>query len=106
MLMEQNCFIEPHEAESRRLGMRHQVWRPYFLDLWQRAGIRSGQTVVDAHAGPGFCSFDLADLVGPNGYVVGLERPDRFGKMMDSLARIRSFSNIGVLETDALDYEW
>ncbi|HEX8215925.1 MAG TPA: methyltransferase domain-containing protein [Allosphingosinicella sp.] len=64
--------------EIERLGLQHRVWRERVLDAWARAGISPGQTVVDVGAGPGWASADLADLVGPGGRVIALERSPSF----------------------------
>lgn len=64
--------------EIERLGLQHRVWRERVLDAWGRAGIGEGQTVVDVGAGPGWASADLAEIVGPGGRVVALERSERF----------------------------
>jgi SAM-dependent methyltransferase len=66
------------EEEIERLGLQHRVWRARMLEGWARAGIVPGMTVLDVGAGPGFASADLAEIVGPNGRVVALERSDRF----------------------------
>ena len=41
--------------------------------LLQRAGIRRGMRVLDLGAGPGDVTFQVAGMVGAEGYVVGLE---------------------------------
>jgi len=70
--------------EIERLGLQHRVWRKRVLAAWQRAGIAAGQTVIDVGAGPGWASAELAEIVGPEGSVVALERSESF------LAAIRS----------------
>lgn len=91
-----------HDTEIERLGLQHRVWRPGILDLWQLAGITEGQTVIDAGAGPGHASRDLAEIAGPNGHVIALERSHRFV----SAIRAHGAANIEAVETDLLDYDW
>jgi ubiquinone/menaquinone biosynthesis C-methylase UbiE len=67
-----------HQAEITRLGLQHQVWRPYVLDAWSRAGMTRGSKVIDFGAGPGYATMDAADIVGPGGSVVALERSPQF----------------------------
>jgi SAM-dependent methyltransferase len=103
---EQLYFIEPHEDEAARLALRHRVWRPSVLELWQSAGIGSGMTVIDACAGPGHAAFDLAGLVGAQGRVIGMERPKGFARTMAAEARAHGLSNLAVMEVDIARYAW
>jgi SAM-dependent methyltransferase len=48
------------------------------LDAWSRAGIGTGQTVIDVGAGPGWASADLSEIVGAAGRVIALERSESF----------------------------
>jgi len=67
-----------HDAEIARLGLQHQVWRPHMLDAWIRAGMTRGSKVIDVGAGPGYATFDAAEIVGPSGEVVAVERSPHF----------------------------
>jgi SAM-dependent methyltransferase len=82
--------------EVQRLGLQHRVWRGRVLEAFRRARIRSGQTVVDVGAGPGFVTADLAALVGASGKVIALERAPHF---LDTL-RERGLANVDVREQD------
>ena len=44
------------------------------LVLLQRGGIRPGMRVLDLGTGPGDVAFQVAEMVGPGGYVVGVEQ--------------------------------
>lgn len=82
--------------EIERLGLQHRVWRERVLDAWRRAGIGRGQTVIDVGAGPGWASADLAEIVGPEGRVIALERSESF---LAALRR-RGLSNVEVRAHD------
>ncbi|MCH2659093.1 methyltransferase domain-containing protein [bacterium] len=56
--------------EMHRLQMQHQTWQPETVDLWDRAGFRAGQTIVDVGCGPGLTTLELAERVGPQGRVL------------------------------------
>lgn len=84
------------DDEVERLGLQHRVWRSRVLEAFRRARIRSGQTVVDVGAGPGFVTADLADLVGPSGKVIALERSSHFAAVL----RSRGLANVEVREQD------
>ena len=61
-MTERDYVLGAHQAELERLGLQHAVWRPRALDAWRRAGITRGQRVLDIGAGPGYATFDLADV--------------------------------------------
>jgi len=42
--------------------------------LLQRGGIRPGMRVLDLGSGPGDVAFQVAEMIGPNGSVVGVEQ--------------------------------
>lgn len=84
------------DDEVERLGLQHRVWRGRVFEVFRRARISVGQTVLDVGAGPGFVSADLADLVGPTGKVVALERSAHF---LGAL-RSRGLANVEVREQD------
>src|SRR5437867_13080004 len=78
MEAERDYVLGTHDEELARLGLQHRVWRPVVLDCWQRAGITVGKRVLDVGAGPGYATVDLAEIVGPPGEVVALERSNKF----------------------------
>lgn len=100
MTEERNYLLGTHDTEVQRLGLQHRVWRPRVLDAWRRAGITAGSRVVDAGAGPGWASLDLAEIVGPEGRVHALERSARFIEVLDARAGQRGLDNV---ETRVLD---
>jgi SAM-dependent methyltransferase len=100
--MEKSYVIGTHEAEIERLGLQHRVWRPSVLKFWQLGGVTAGQTVLDAGAGPGYGAADLAEIVGPSGRVVAVERSRRFIEAVTA----RALGNVEAVEADLLDYDW
>src|SRR6059058_2615246 len=84
------------------LGMQHRVWRPVVLDCWQKAGITAGKRILDLGAGPGYAALDLAEIVGPSGEVVALERSDKFVAAMRESFRRRGLSNAKIYELDLM----
>lgn len=95
-----------HDAEIARLGVQHRVWRASVLDLWRLAGITQGHTVFDMGAGPGYGALDLAEVVGPGGQVVALERSARFLSHAAAAAQARGLTNLKVQEADLARFEW
>lgn len=76
--MDNDYILGTHDDELARLGLQHRVWRPTVLECWRRTGIGAGWRVLDAGAGPGYAAMDLAELVGPDGEVMAVERSSRF----------------------------
>jgi SAM-dependent methyltransferase len=92
-----------HEAEIARLGLQHRVWRERMLAAWRRAGLRAGWHVVDVGAGPGYATWDLAELVGPSGEVLAAERSTRFVEAIRGESSRRCLRHVHVLEGDLMD---
>ena len=99
-------LLGSHDEEIERLALQHQVWRPRVIDAWRRAGVRSGDVVLDIGAGPGFAAIDLAALVGPAGQVVALERSPRFLAALAAAARHRGLSQIAAHALDLDSDDW
>ena len=100
--MERDYVLGTHEEELARLGLQHRVWRPAVLDCWQRAGITVGKRVLDVGAGPGYATVDLAEIVGPTGEVVALERSANFVSAMKEACRVRGLTNVKIHELDLM----
>jgi SAM-dependent methyltransferase len=105
MAAERDYVLGTHEEELARLGVQHRVWRPVALDCWQRAGITVGKRVLDVGAGPGYAAIDLAEIVGPTGEVVAVERSQNFIRAMETTCRERSLINVKICELDLMQDE-
>lgn len=92
-----------HDAEIERLGLQHRIWRPAVLDCWRKAGINAGDRVIDVGAGPGIATIDLAELVGPQGEVLAVERSDRFLDFAANSCAARGFSNVRFRNMDLMN---
>jgi SAM-dependent methyltransferase len=100
--VDRDYVLGTHEEELARLGLQHRVWRPVVLDCWQRAGITVGKRVLDVGAGPGYATIDLAEIVGPAGEIVALERSENFIRAMEQSCRARSLSNVKIQQLDLM----
>jgi SAM-dependent methyltransferase len=103
------------DKEIARLALQHRIWRPVVHDSWARAGIGRGSRVLDLGAGPGAATFDLANLVGPLGAVIAVERFHRFVEYLQAEVRSRDLTQVTVIEADlmgdsiaarGLDFAW
>src|ERR1044072_5518675 len=102
---DRDYILGTHEQELARLGLQHRAWRPVALDCWQRAGITVGKRVLDIGAGPGYAAVDLAEIVGPTGEVVALERSQNFIRAMEQTSRARSLENVKIHQLDLMTGE-
>src|SRR5215813_6714843 len=102
MAADRDYLLGTHEEELARLGLQHRVWRPVALDCWQRAGITVGKRLLDIGAGPGYAAIDLAEIVGPTGEVVALERSQNFIHAIESTCLARSVTNVKIHELDLM----
>jgi ubiquinone/menaquinone biosynthesis C-methylase UbiE len=53
-------------------------------------------------AGPGYATVDLAEIVGPTGKVVALERSSNFVRAAQEACRMRGLTNVEIHETDLM----
>jgi len=103
--MDRDYVLGTHNEELARLGLQHRVWRSVVLDCWQRAGITVGKRVLDVGAGPGYATVDLAEIVGPTGEIIALERSENFIRAMEQACRARSLSNVKIRQLDLVTDE-
>ncbi len=97
---EKDYVLGTHDEELARLGLQHAVWRPRATDAWRRAGFTAGQTLIDLGCGPGYATLDLAEIVGPTGRVVAIDRSRRFLDALEAAARARGLTHVETLELD------
>jgi SAM-dependent methyltransferase len=96
----QSYVLGVNQAELDRLGLQHQLWASRTGALWERASIRSGDTVLDIGSGPGFATFDLSRLVGPTGRVVAIDEAELYVEHLRNQAAARGIEHIDVRHGD------
>jgi SAM-dependent methyltransferase len=100
--MERDYVLGTHEEEVERLGLQHRIWQPHVLECWQNSGLTVGKRVLDVGAGPGYATVDLAEIVGPNGTVVAVERSHNFVGALQRRVNVRGLTNVQVHELDLM----
>ena len=66
--------MEYTEEELRRLRFQGRYWGEISLEVLREAGIGTGMRVLDMGCGAGDFSLQAAELVGPSGSVLGIDR--------------------------------
>ncbi len=91
------------EAAAYRLRILHGVYGSGTLRVLLRAGLRSGMRVADLGCGVGLVTALLADLVGPNGRVVGIDASG--AQLAEARERLdgRGKNNVSLVEASATD---
>jgi SAM-dependent methyltransferase len=100
MASSKDYVLGTHDEEIERLGLQHRAWRQRALDAWRSARIGVGQSVLDVGCGPGYATLDLAELVGPSGRVVAVDKSERFLGALEARRRPRSIDNITTFRAD------
>ena len=94
------------EQELQRLTRQGQAFEPFTRQLFEEAGISQGMRVLDVGCGSGDVAFLAADLVGPSGEVVGVDRERKAVDWADARARSRRMKNVNFLEGDPAEMEF
>ncbi|MEP6603776.1 MAG: class I SAM-dependent methyltransferase [Spartobacteria bacterium] len=105
MAADRDYILGTHDEEIARLGLQHRVWRSVALECWLKAGIAAGHRVLDVGAGPGYATVDLAEIVGPGGEVIALERSNKFVSAMQETIRACAIANVKIHELDLMTDE-
>ena len=90
------------DAGERRLRAISELLAPTTRRLLETAGIRRGMRVADIGCGVGRVSAMLAELVGPEGEVVGVDLSPAQVEQSRSLAAARRLTNCRFVEASAM----
>lgn len=80
--------------EYARLGLQHRLWSAAAHNLWERARVQPGLTVLDLGCGPGHAALDLSQIVGATGRVIAVDESAAFLKQLHDQAVARKAHNI------------
>ncbi len=85
---ESNSYILGTEtAELHRLGLQHQVWASEAIKGWELAGFTAGHNILDMGCGPGYCTTELAYIVGEKGKVIGVDKSIHFIEFLQQVTQ-------------------
>jgi ubiquinone/menaquinone biosynthesis C-methylase UbiE len=88
------------ERELDRLSMQAQIFDPFTRQLFCEAGLGSGMRVLDVGCGSGDVAFLAAELIGPTGSVIGVDRTPAAIARAGSRAESKGISNVRFVEGD------
>src|SRR5262245_27813438 len=94
------------DQELQRLSRQGQALGPFTRQLFEEAGISRGMCVLDVGCGSGDVAFLAADLVGPSGKVVGVDRERRAVDWAKARANSQAITNVNFVEGDPADMEF
>jgi ubiquinone/menaquinone biosynthesis C-methylase UbiE len=86
--------------EHERLIRQARIFNPFTERLFRNAGVTRGQRVLDIGSGVGDVAMLVAELVGPTGEVVGVERDANTLTKARSRVADAQFRNVSFLEAD------
>ncbi|HEX8035016.1 MAG TPA: class I SAM-dependent methyltransferase [Ktedonobacterales bacterium] len=88
--------------EARRLRRQSEYFRRFTSAFLESAGITAGMKVLDVGTGIGDVSFLLAERVGPQGTVVGVDMNPAMIDLSRQRAQAAGFTNVSFLQGDIL----
>jgi SAM-dependent methyltransferase len=83
-----------YDAMPSDLGMPAKAFEPITRHFLLEAGIRPGMRVLDFGSGSGDLTFIVADLVGPEGHVVGVEESEQAFLLAQGVAAERRLDQV------------
>jgi SAM-dependent methyltransferase len=94
------------EQELQRLSHQGQVFGPFTRQLFEEAGVSQGMCVLDVGCGSGDVAFLAADLVGPSGEVLGVDRERTAVDWANARAHSWATRNVKFVEGDPAEMEF
>lgn len=92
-------------TELERLGFQHRVWSADAARLWEIGKVQRGMHVLDIGAGPGFASFDLAEIVGGEGSVTAIDISEAYVNYGNEQAQKRGYNHVSFLQQSIHDLQ-
>src|SRR5216684_1275174 len=99
--MPHDYFLGAALTERERLARQAASFEREARSLLDRVAIQPGWQAIDVGCGPIGILNLLAERVGPDGMVVGLEREARFAEMARRMIAEHGLSNVHIVQGDA-----
>ena len=99
-------YIHARDAEEyQRLRDQALMWQRATEEVLDRIGLALGMSVLDVGSGPGAVMRLIADRVGPEGSVTGIEIDAKLGAQALSDLRARGGAKFSQIDADVLELE-
>jgi SAM-dependent methyltransferase len=92
-------------AETERLRLQARMFAPYTVRFLEDAGIVRGMRVLDVGTGAGDVALLLADLVGPEGSVIGVDSNPELVETARARVAEAGLGNVSFVVGDAASVE-
>ena len=96
------CSLATGKAAVRRLTALHRIYAPTGRRVLMRAGLKPGMRVADFGCGVGATTRSLAEMVGPDGHVTGIDLSAAQLEQGRALCSAAGISNATFTEASAL----
>jgi SAM-dependent methyltransferase len=97
--------FQSSDDERQRLVAQGELVAPLTQRLFKRAGITSGMRVLDIGSGFGDATFLAAQMVGPKGAVIGVDRDPAQVAFAEQRAKATELSNVRFVAGDFREIE-
>ncbi|MFL2983319.1 MAG: class I SAM-dependent methyltransferase [Candidatus Neomarinimicrobiota bacterium] len=85
-MSDKNSYIlGTDQKELDRLKVQHKTWKSEAQKSWKTANFKLGDTLLDLGCGPGYCSIELANIVGKTGKVIGVDQSTEFIRYLEHI---------------------
>ncbi len=94
------------DEEMWRLQKQAELWHPATRRFLEDAGIKAGMKVLDVGTGVGDVALLLADRVGPDGQVIGVDSNPTVLDLAQRRAEAAAFTNVSFVQGDITQMEF
>ncbi len=96
-------MLQTGEKGNKRLEILNELMNPGFLIFLKDSGLKEGMTVLDIGCGTGILACKIAELVGPNGHVIGVDISKEQIELSQNLAEQLKVKNVKFRQLSAYD---
>jgi len=104
-MTEREYVLGTGDDELARLALQNRLWGDVSAKAFRRAELRMGHRVLDVGCGPGYASFDMADVVTRYGSVLGIDESPAFIAQAKQMAEARGIAHFDGVVGDVQDLD-
>lgn len=102
----QHYVLGHSDEEMWRLRKQAELWHPATHRFLEDVGIKAGMKVLDVGTGVGDVTLLLADRVGPDGQVIGVDSNPTVLALAQRRAEAAAFTNVSFVQGDITEMEF